>query len=117
MSDSRRSRRDLFTGWFDAFRGATSAAAGASSATTVAARMNMPADVIERAKALLDREDRQLDRMLSELAESRARAEAAGITLREAPLEPARRGLDRLRRERAPDPLLESLLHRRARRL
>jgi ferredoxin-type protein NapF len=31
MSDNRRSRRDLFTGWFDAFRGAKSAAAGASS--------------------------------------------------------------------------------------
>ncbi len=45
---------------------------GASSATVVAARMGMPAPVLERAAALLEREDRQLDRMLAELGTSRA---------------------------------------------
>jgi DNA mismatch repair protein MutS2 len=51
-------------------------AAGASSATSVAARMGMPTSVLERANALLDREDRRLDRMLSELGASRAALEA-----------------------------------------
>ncbi len=46
--------------------------AGASSATAVAARMGMPARVIERASALLDREDRRLDQLLAELQASRA---------------------------------------------
>ncbi len=45
---------------------------GSSSATAVAARMGMRADVLERANELLEREDRRLDRMLSELAASRA---------------------------------------------
>lgn len=45
---------------------------GASSATAVAARMGMPPAVLDRANALLDREDRRLDRMLSDLAASRA---------------------------------------------
>ena len=49
---------------------------GASpAATTVAARMGMPNRVIERANALLDREDRQLDRMLTELSASRSALE------------------------------------------
>ncbi len=47
-------------------------APGGSSATAVAARMGLRSDVIERANALLEREDRRLDRMLSELAASRA---------------------------------------------
>ncbi len=51
-------------------------APGASSATTVAARMGIPARVLDRASALLDREDRRLDRMLSELGASRALLEA-----------------------------------------
>ena len=51
-------------------------APGASSATTVAARMGIPARVLERASSLLDREDRRLDRMLSELSASRALLEA-----------------------------------------
>ena len=51
-------------------------APGASSATTVAARMGMPEGVLRRAAALLDREDRRLDRMLSELAASRAALDA-----------------------------------------
>jgi DNA mismatch repair protein MutS2 len=46
--------------------------AGASSATAVAARMGMPARVIERARALIDREDRRLDQLLTELQASRA---------------------------------------------
>lgn len=50
-------------------------AAGSSSATTVASRMGMPTTVIERANALLDREDRQLDRILSELSASRSALE------------------------------------------
>jgi DNA mismatch repair protein MutS2 len=49
---------------------------GASSATAVASRMGMPGRVLERANALLDREDRRLDRMLSELGASRAALEA-----------------------------------------
>lgn len=48
---------------------------GASSATAVAARMGVPDDVVDRATALLEREDRQLDRMLSELSASRAALE------------------------------------------
>jgi DNA mismatch repair protein MutS2 len=49
--------------------------AGASSATAVAARMGRPARVIERARALIDREDRRLDQLLSELQASRAALE------------------------------------------
>ncbi len=49
---------------------------GASSATTVAARMGMPQRVLDRAGALLDREDRRLDRMLAELGASRALLES-----------------------------------------
>ena len=45
---------------------------GASSATSVASRMGMPGRVVERATALLEREDRQLERMLTELSASRA---------------------------------------------
>jgi len=51
-------------------------APGASSAGAVAARMGMPTSVLERADALLRREDRQLDRVLSELAASRASLES-----------------------------------------
>ncbi len=49
--------------------------AGSSSATAVAARMGMPAEVLDRANALLEREDRRLDRMLTELSTSRASLE------------------------------------------
>jgi DNA mismatch repair protein MutS2 len=49
--------------------------AGASSARALAARMGMPAPVIERANSLLAREDRRLDRMLLELAASRSALE------------------------------------------
>jgi DNA mismatch repair protein MutS2 len=49
---------------------------GASSATAVAARMGLRSDVVERAIGLLEREDRQLDRMLSELAAARSALEA-----------------------------------------
>ncbi|MDP6977508.1 MAG: Smr/MutS family protein [Myxococcota bacterium] len=52
-----------------------SGTAGASSATAVAARMGMPAEVLERANTLLEREDRRLDRMLAELGNSRAMLE------------------------------------------
>ncbi|MGH0033560.1 MAG: endonuclease MutS2 [Myxococcota bacterium] len=48
---------------------------GVSSAAAVAARMGMPGEVLERAEALLEREDRRLDRMLAELASSRATLE------------------------------------------
>ncbi len=51
-------------------------APGASSATTVAARMGMPQRVLDRAAGLLDREDRRLDQMLSELGASRALLES-----------------------------------------
>ena len=47
-------------------------APGISSASAVAARMGMPSEVLERADALLQRDDRKLERMLSELATSRA---------------------------------------------
>jgi DNA mismatch repair protein MutS2 len=50
--------------------------AGTSSATAVAARMGLRRDVIERAHRFLEREDRQLDRMLAELSASRAALEA-----------------------------------------
>lgn len=49
---------------------------GSSSAMAVAARMGLPARVLERANAFLEREDRQLDRMLSDLASSRAALES-----------------------------------------
>jgi len=50
-------------------------AAGTSSARAVAARMGMPAPVLERANVLLAREDRRLDQMLAELSASRASLE------------------------------------------
>ncbi len=49
---------------------------GTSSALAVAARMGMPRDVLERANQILEREDRQLDRMLATLAASRAALES-----------------------------------------
>ena len=49
---------------------------GVSSATSVAARMGMPGAVLARANQILDREDRQLDRMLAELSASRATLES-----------------------------------------
>jgi DNA mismatch repair protein MutS2 len=48
---------------------------GVSSATAVAARMGLRGDVLERANQILEREDRQLDRILSELGASRAALE------------------------------------------
>jgi DNA mismatch repair protein MutS2 len=48
---------------------------GASSATAVAARMGMRSDVLERAKRILEREDRQLDHILTELTASRTALE------------------------------------------
>jgi len=49
---------------------------GASAATSVAARMGLDPQVIARANELLDREDRQLDRVLIELSASRSALEA-----------------------------------------
>jgi DNA mismatch repair protein MutS2 len=49
---------------------------GSSSATAVAARMGLRSDVLERAHEFLEREDRKLDRMLHELATSRAALES-----------------------------------------
>ncbi len=49
--------------------------AGASSAAAVAARMGMPQQVLDRANALLESEDRQLDQMLAELTNSRVALE------------------------------------------
>ncbi len=60
-------------------------AAGVSSAAAVAARMGMSERVLGRANALLDREDRQLDQMLTELASSRSALElekAAAVHVR-----------------------------------
>jgi DNA mismatch repair protein MutS2 len=65
-------------------------APGASSAATVAARMGVPERVLERASSLLDREDRQLDRMLSELAASRATLEGEQAAATAARLEAER---------------------------
>ena len=48
---------------------------GVSAAASVAARMGMPTDVLERADALQNREDRQLEKMLSELSTHRATLE------------------------------------------
>jgi DNA mismatch repair protein MutS2 len=59
---------------------------GSSSATAVAARMGLRHDVLERAHRFLAREDRQLDRLLSELATSRAALEheqSVAVKLRE----------------------------------
>jgi DNA mismatch repair protein MutS2 len=49
---------------------------GSSSATAVAARMGLASSVLERANQFLDSEDRKLDRMLHELATSRAALES-----------------------------------------
>ena len=49
--------------------------AGTSAATSVAARMGLDPKVIARANELLDREDRQLDRVLTELSVSRSALE------------------------------------------
>jgi DNA mismatch repair protein MutS2 len=48
---------------------------GISSAAAVAARMGMPGAVLARAESLLEREDRRLDQLLSELGASRAALE------------------------------------------
>ena len=48
---------------------------GASSAAAVAIRMGVPRGIVDRAHALLSREDRRLDRILAELASSRAALE------------------------------------------
>ncbi len=48
---------------------------GASSARAVAARMGVPGAVLSRANELLEREDRQLDKLLAELSASRAALE------------------------------------------
>ena len=61
--------------------------AGSSSAAAVAARMGLRGDVLARADALLEREDRRLDRLLAELSASRAT------------LETERREAERLRAE------------------
>ena len=81
-------------------------AAGSSSALAVAARMGMPGAVLERAGALLEREDRRLDRMLSELSASRAalereREEAGRLRAEsEASRDDYRRKLERLQERR-----------------
>jgi DNA mismatch repair protein MutS2 len=49
---------------------------GASAATSIAARMGLDPQVIARANELLNREDRQLDRVLAELSVSRSALEA-----------------------------------------
>jgi DNA mismatch repair protein MutS2 len=87
--------------------------AGASSARAVAARMGMPAPVLERASALLAREDRRLDRMLAELAASRSalereRQEAAQLRAEsESARDAYRTKLERLQERR--DQLFASL--------
>jgi DNA mismatch repair protein MutS2 len=48
---------------------------GTSSATAVAGRMGLRPEVLERANALLEREDRQLDRLLVELSANRVALE------------------------------------------
>jgi DNA mismatch repair protein MutS2 len=48
---------------------------GSSSAAAVAARMGLHSEVLERAEALISREDRRLDAMLRELAANRAALE------------------------------------------
>ena len=49
---------------------------GTSSATAVAARMGLRSDVLERARGILEREDRQIDRLLADLTASRAALES-----------------------------------------
>jgi DNA mismatch repair protein MutS2 len=49
---------------------------GSSSATAVAARMGLASSVLDRAHQFLESEDRKLDRMLHELATSRAALES-----------------------------------------
>lgn len=61
--------------------------AGSSSATAVASRMGLRSDVVERAASLLEREDRQLDRMLSELAASRSALEREQLEAKNARFE------------------------------
>jgi len=56
---------------------------GTSSARAVAARMGMPQAILDRANGLLERDDRQLDRMLSELSTSRATLEQEQREVRE----------------------------------
>jgi len=51
-------------------------APGVSSAAALAERMGLPGAVVSRARALMEGEDRQLDGLLSELAESRAALDA-----------------------------------------
>lgn len=95
----------------------TLGAAGSSSALTVAARMGVPASVLERAGGLLEREDRRLDRMLAELATSRAsleREREEAVRLREegeARRDEYRKKLERLqeRRDKLFDEMRQDL--------
>ncbi len=86
---------------------------GSSSATAVAARMGMADDVLDRARALLEREDRQLDRMLVELSTHRAalqreREEVAALREQgESVRDDYRAKLERLQERR--DHLFESM--------
>jgi DNA mismatch repair protein MutS2 len=86
---------------------------GSSSARAVASRMGMPERVIERAGALLGREDRRLDGILAELAASRAalereRREAAQLHAEsESARDAYRTKLERLQARR--DQLFDSL--------
>ncbi|MEN8161655.1 MAG: Smr/MutS family protein, partial [Myxococcota bacterium] len=87
--------------------------AGTSSARAVASRMGMPDGVIERANAVLGREDRRLDGILAELTSSRAalereRREAAELRAESESARDAYRGkLERLQARR--DELFASL--------
>jgi DNA mismatch repair protein MutS2 len=87
--------------------------AGSSSACAVATRMGMSQRVIERAGALLGREDRRLDGILAELSASRAalereRSEAAELRAESESARDAYRGkLERLQARR--DQLFDSL--------
>ena len=87
--------------------------AGVSSATAVAARMGMAQEVLERSNALLEREDRQLDHMLSELATSRAtleREKQEASRLREEGESARNKNLHKLERlQERRDKLFESM--------
>ncbi len=78
---------------------------GISSATSVAARMGLDAEIIARANELLDREDRQLDRVLSELSASRSALDAEQREIARVRLETeAVRSEHREKLKKTPDP-------------
>jgi DNA mismatch repair protein MutS2 len=87
-------------------------APGASSAATLAERMGLPAPIVARARALLAGESRELDRLLVELAASRAELDRERAEARRARDEAEAARDDHRRRAEELRERRQRLLHR-----